>query len=253
MTDAISSSSTDESRQPKRAARDKDAPLRAELRRVTELAQRAMILAGAAVVVALLSPLWSPWLFNAVGGSDAGSARVLVIAVEQLRPALASSAPFDRQLALVRKMMAGDREVTRALDQLAPSAERGVPTADAVRRGFMAVANRVFVAEVLHVEPADRWVNKAMVIAASTVRPHDMARTFNIETSGPARATITIAAQRLGEDDLAGAIQAIESLPDTYRPLTEAWLVEARQRYEAARGWTTLEALIASRLGAPAR
>jgi hypothetical protein len=250
MSDAISPNA-DETSKTKRAARDKEAPLRVELSRVTELANRALLVAAAAVVVALLSPLWSPWLFKAVGGSDAGSARVLVIAVEQLRPALASSSPFDRQLALVRKMMAGDREVIRALDQLAPSAESGVPTAGVVRRGFMAAANRVFVAEVLHIEPDDRWVNKAMVIAASTVRPHDVARTFNIETSGPARTIIAIAAQRLADDDLSGAIQAVESLPHSYAPLTASWLAEARQREAAARGWAALEALVVSRLGTP--
>lgn len=248
MSDVISPSMA-EIGQPKKVARTKEAPLRAELTRVTQLAQRALMVAAAAVVVALLSPLWSPWLFNAVGGSDAGSARVLVIAVEQLRPALATSAPFDRQLALVRKMMAGDREVTRALDQLAPSAARGVPSADAVRRGFMVTANRVFVAEVLDIELDERWVNRAMVIAASTMRPHDVARTFNLGQSGPASAIISIAAQRLAEDDLAGAIRAVESLPHSYRAVTEPWLDEARQRYDATRGWATLETLIASRLG----
>ncbi len=232
----------------KRSARDKSAPLRAEIDSITELAKRAMIVAGAAVVVALLSPLWSPWLFSVVGGSDPGSARVLVIAVEQLRPAMNSSAPFERQVALVRKMMAGDREVIRALDQIQPAAARGVPTADAVRSGFMATANRVFVAEVLHIEPDQRWVNKAMVMAASAVRPHDVARTFNLNSMGPATSIITAAAQRLREDDLGGAIQAVETLPGTYEALTGPWLAEARQRYAATNGLATLEALVASRL-----
>jgi hypothetical protein len=118
----------------KRSPRDKSMPLRAEIASVTEMAKRAMIVAGAAVVVALLSPLWSPWLFSVVGGSDAGSARVLVIAVEQLRPAVNSSAPFERQLALVRKMMAGDRDVTRALDRVAGS--RPAPAVSGARRAY---------------------------------------------------------------------------------------------------------------------
>lgn len=237
----------------KSSVRDKGASLRAEIAGVTELARRAMIVAGAAVVVALLSPLWSPWLFSMVGGSDPGSARVLVIAVEQLRPAMNANAPFERQLALVRKMMAGDREVTRALDQLAPSAARGVPSADAVRSGFMAAANRVYVAEVLHINPDQRWVNKAMVVAASAVRPHDVARTLNLNSVGPATSVVTAASQRLAEDDLAGAIQAVETLPASYAALTGPWLAQARQRYAAVSGFAALEGLVMSRLPGSSR
>jgi len=236
----------------KRSTRDES--VRAEIAAVMEQAKRAMIVAGVAVVVAFLSPLWSPSLFNLVGGSDAGSARVLVVALEQLRPAVNSSSPFERQLALARRMMAGDREVTRALDQLAPSAARGVPSDGSIRSGFMAAANRVFVAEILHIEPDQRWVNKAMVFAASAVRPHDVARTFNLNSVGPAASVVTAAAQRLAENDLAGAIQAVEALPASYTSLTGPWLAEARQREAAVNGLATLENLVASRLpGSSAR
>lgn len=118
----------------------------------------------------------------------------------------------------------------------------------------MAAANRVFVAEILRVEPDQRWINKAMVFAASTVRPHDVARTFNLNSVGPATSVVTAAAQRLAENDLAGAIQAVETLPASYSPLTAPWLAEARQRDTAVNGLAALENLLASRLpGSAAR
>lgn len=235
------------------AKRTSLATLREDVVYLKNTIQLAVIGAGVAVMVAVTTPIWSPMVNDAFNrGSDPASARVLVLAVEQLR-ALSSSAPFEQQMALIRRMMAGDREVIQVLDRIEAAAPHGLPPSEQVRSEFVTVANQVFVAELFRIEPDERWINRAVVRVASAMRPHELARALELNSGGSAAALLAEAAHRLSENDLANAIRAMERLQGPYAAMAAPWLSKARARYEAIRGLEMLEALAVARLPAAYR
>jgi hypothetical protein len=193
------------------------------------------MIAGAAIVVAVTSPLWAPSLLGALGTTDPATARVLVLAVEQLRPALTSSAPFEHEITVARRIMADDREMIRALDELGAAAPIGVPTLDAIRGQFVTMANGIYAAELFKLEPNGRWVERAVVRVASVVRLHDLARALEVSAAGPASTLLAEAAHQLSSNDLAGAIALVQRLPEPYAPMARPWLNAAQTRLKVAR------------------
>lgn len=232
------------------AKRDRKDGLRAEVDQLKNTVNQTMIAAAIAIVAAVSTPAWAPYVSSALNDSDPTSARVLVMAVEQLRPALNSAAPFEQQMTLIRRMLADDREVMRVLEKIEAAAPYGVPSSEEIRSGFMTTANQVFVAELFRIQPDERWLNRALVRVASAMRPHDLARSLELNSVGPASALLAEAAHRLSQDDLPNAIRAMEHLHGSYAPLAAPWLAKARVRYEAGRAFEMLEALAATRLPA---
>lgn len=230
------------------AKRNKKDGLRADIDYLKNTVQLAVIGAGVAIMVAVTTPIWAPIINRALNDSDPASARVLVLAVEQLRPAISSAAPFEQQITLVRRMMADDREVIRVLEKIEAAAPHGVPSGEEIRSDFVSAANRIFVAELFRIQPDERWINRAVMAMASAMRPHDLARVLELNSGGPASALLAEAAHRLGENDLANAIRAMERLQGPYATLAAPWLAKARVRYEAGRALEMLEALAAARL-----
>jgi hypothetical protein len=222
--------------------------LRKEVERLKQLSNRAMAVSIVAGAIAVTSPLWSPPLVTALGGSDPATVRMFVLAVEQLKPALASSAPFERQITVVRRVMADDREVIRALDQIAAAAPVGVPTPDLLRGQFVSVANQIFAVELFGLEPDEKWINRTVVRVASAIRLHEMARALELTTASPASALLAEAAHRLASDDLAGAVKAMERLPAPYAPLAAPWLASAKTRLTAGRVLEMLDSLATARM-----
>lgn len=218
------------------------AALRGEVSRLQQTASRAIMIAGAAIVVAVTSPLWSPSLLGALGTTDPVTARVLVLAVEQLRPALTSSEPFVHEITVARRIMADDREMIRALDELGGAAPIGVPTLDAVRGQFVSMANGIYAAELFRLEANGRWVDRAVVRVASVVRLHDLAQALEVSTAGPASTLLAEAAHLLARNDLAGAIAVVQRLPDRYAPMARSWLAAAQTRYKVTRVLDMLDA-----------
>lgn len=211
------------------------AALREELTRTQQTASRAIIVAGVAILAAVTGPLWSSPLLGALGATDPATARVLVLAVEQLRPALTSSAPFEHEIMVARRIMADDREMSRALDELVAAAPVGVPTLDAVRGQFVTMANGIYAAELFKFEPNGRWVERAVVRVASVVRLHDLSKALEVNSVGPASAMLADAAHRLAQNDLAGAIAVVRGLPESYAPLARPWLNAAQARLKVTR------------------
>jgi hypothetical protein len=246
-TSAIGPGASDGATPASREKKDM-ASLRADIEHLKRTVNQAVIAAGAAILVAVSGPLWAPAVTAAFGGSDPGSARVLVLAVEQLRPAISSSAPFEAQIKLVRRMMGDDREVMRILEQIETAAPQGVPSLDALRAHFVRVANQIFVAELFRIESDERWLNRAVMSVASAIRPHDLSRGLDLNGLGPSAALLTEAAHRLGQDDLPGAIRVVEQLHGSHAAMASAWLANARLRDDASRGLSMLEALAAARL-----
>lgn len=238
-------SSEEQAEAPKR---DKKEALRSEIDYLKTTVRQAVIAGAVAIVLAVSTPIWAPTITAALNANDPASARVLVMAVEQLRPAISSSAPFEQQIALVRRMMADDREVMGVLERIEVAAPYGIPSSESVRSEFVALANQIFVVELFRVQPDERWINRALVRLASTIRPHDLAQALELSSVGPASALLAEAAHRVSQDDLGNAIRAIEHLPHPYAALASSWLVKAKIRYEAARALETLEALAAARL-----
>lgn len=209
--------------------------LREDLTKAQQTASRAIIVAGVAILAAVTGPLWSSSLLGAVGATDPATARVLVLAVEQLRPALTSSSPFEHEIMVARRIMSDDREMTRALDELLTAAPVGVPTLDAVRGQFVTMANGIYAAELFKFEPNGRWVERAVVRVASVVRLHDLAKALEVSTAGPASTMLADAAHKMAQNDLAGAIAVVQRLPEPYAPLTRSWLNAAQARLKVAR------------------
>jgi hypothetical protein len=101
----------------------------AALRPLRAAAYGALALSVVGVALAFTVPVWSPKVYG-----NADSARVLALAVAQLRPALASERPFVGELTTLRRIASGDTEVSQALEAIASESSAGCRRASSAWR-----------------------------------------------------------------------------------------------------------------------
>jgi hypothetical protein len=167
----------------------------------------------------------------------------LALAIGQLRDALRSSAPFQREMTALQAAVQEDRELRDVLAPLAQHASTGVPTADALRRDFSQVARRVASAGSGGDETG--WLGGVMRRLSNivTVRPVGEAAEGN-----DAGATVARAEARLEAGNLAGAVAALGGLQGPAAEAARPWLERARARLAAQRALSTLNARATARL-----
>lgn len=152
--------------------------------------------------------------------------QTLVVAVGQLREALADSKPFDEELGTVTAL-GGDkvREITAGI---APFAATGIPTVAELRKQFQQVASKIVKAGA-GPEGGD-WIDKALSQAANVV---SVRKVGPIEGSDAA-AVVSRAEDQLGAGNLQGAVDELAALTGAEAEAAQAWLTQARARLDSA-------------------
>ena len=157
--------------------------------------------------------------------------------VEMLLPHLARSAPFPRQLALARAMVAGDAEWQAALASLGAVSQHGAASPRQLRENFGSAATDAVLAEMGEQGRLARLLAATMRLGA---------RHVGGET--PALAATVAAEARLEEGDLVGADRALEGLAGPAAQALAPWRQDLARRLAADAAARELEALMLRRM-----
>jgi hypothetical protein len=152
-------------------------------------------------------------------------AEATILAVGQLRAALATSKPFAKQLAAVRAMVPGDTDMNAVLDQMQPFADSGVETAEDLSRDFARLAPTLVRSAVLG--DGHGWWRQALYHLESVIS----IRRVGADVPGDSTEAIVARAEaKLDEDDLQGAIGTLQALSGADADLASPWIHDAGHR-----------------------
>ena len=149
----------------------------------------------------------------------------LSIAAHGLETALTSGEPFEPTVAIVSELAQGDPVITGVVGTLEPLAAAGVPT-------YAALANQLGTIEQtltpVTTAPADDWLARTR---------ENLEGLVNLRTEGteavPGQNAVQGATKALLQQDLAGAVAALQPLADQGNAAAQAWVASARQRLDA--------------------
>ena len=162
----------------------------------------------------------------------------------QLRDWLRGTAPFAKELVAVRAFAAEDPEMADLLDRLEEHAGSGIPSLEALRRGFPEVARRVVAAG--RGEGENDWLGDILrrISDVVSVRP-----VGEVEGTDPG-AIVARAEVRLDEGNLAGALAELKALQGPAEKEADTWSKEAETRLDAEDAVAELTGRIAAALSA---
>lgn len=145
-----------------------------------------------------------------------------VVALGALRDAIARGAPFTRELNAVRAMLG---EAGGALAPFEKAAASGLPTVGDLRKRFTALAPK------LAHEPKSEggYLSRLMSNAGRLVE----VRPIGEAAGDSAGAVVARVETRLGNNDLAGALEEAAKLPAAAKAQAADWLADASRRREA--------------------
>jgi len=206
---------------------------------IATLTQRLDSLAGLETKVQELEPrvtALGDQVANMPRGVEQQRAAALIVAIGELRSALASDKGFTAELSALTDLTHND-EATRPrlkpmLDALAPFGESGVPTLSQLAAGFPAKEiARAGEAELGAEVSDDAWYKR---LWSGTV--HALSEVFTLRPVGPdvegdgTLARLARAEAKLGEGDLAGAVEEIRGLDGLAAETSAEWLSQAEAR-----------------------
>jgi len=172
------------------------------------------------------------------------AAAALALAAAGLQEAVVAGRAYAEELALLRRLAAGDAAIGGALDRLAAGAEQGVASESRLVADFPAVARAVVAAEQGAGQGDwfdDLWRSLGDLVS---VRPIG-------EVAGEsATARVARAEQRLAAGDLAAAVAELEGLQGAPAEAAAAWLAAARSRLETVAAAAALAREALARLAA---
>ena len=170
-------------------------------------------------------------------------AEAAILAVGQLRQALATSKPFAKQLAAVRAMVPGDVDMNAALDQMQPFADTGVETTDDLTRDFGRLAPTLVRSAV--VGDGQSWWRQALYHLESVIS----IRRVGADVPGDSTEAIVARAEaKLDEDDLQGAISTLQALTGADADLASPWIHDAGHRITVDNAESDLNRISVSRV-----
>jgi hypothetical protein len=166
-----------------------------------------------------------------------GHGEQLLLAIGQLRDAVARGDPYAAEFKTVQVVVAEDQAAGALLPPLAERAERGVATRDGLRASFAPVAAEV-VRAARRAESGEWWrpVLDALGIFVSA-RP-----VGEVQGDAPS-ALVARAEMRLAAGDLAGALETVTRLDGPSAAAAAGWLAEAQARLRVERALAELSAL----------
>lgn len=180
------------------------------------------------------------------GALAAAPVPALVVAIGQLREALAGPRPFAAELEALRSLAEDDAATSALAAAVAQRAATGVPTFDDLRVRFAAV-----IVATLTPEPGAEapWYRRALDRLSGLVVIRRVGDA--VEGDGP-EARLARAESRLAAGDLAGAVAQLEPLRDGAPEALVAWLDDALARLDADQARAALGARAAALAAAPA-
>jgi hypothetical protein len=211
----------------------------AEIEKVQqELAQRGV--AGGALAHRLDALEHRVQAQNVVARSSA----VQLLALLQLREAVDAAHPFAAEYAAFQELVAHDPELAAAARPLAEAAPRGVASPVALRQRLSDLADQITTVKA----PAakHKWWAEALDRLSALVT----IRHLGGSTKSGHEGAIDTAQADLAQDDLAGAVAAMDELTGANAEAAQPWLRMARQRLAAQTALTRLQELLTARLGA---
>ncbi|MBI4183039.1 MAG: uroporphyrinogen-III synthase [Proteobacteria bacterium] len=174
----------------------------------------------------------------------AGHETALVLALSQLRQAIARGDPYKGRLDAALALAGERAEIGDRLGPLAEGAGRGIATLDALRARFEAPAREAVRAGLKGEGPGKGLVDAALDRLASVVT---VRRVGEVPGEG-AEAIVARAEARLAQRDLTAAVAEVERLSGSAGGAFAGWLAEARRRLAAERALDEAEAaLVAAR------
>lgn len=145
--------------------------------------------------------------------------------------AIAAGQPFAEPLG----RLAGMPDVTIPAG-LTAAAESGVPSLPALRDSFPEAAHAAIRASIV-AAAGDGMADRALAL----VRSQFATRSLTPEEGNSPNAIVSRMGDRLGDDDLAGALAESEALPSEAQAAMGDWLTQARLRVDANAGLTELQ------------
>ena len=171
------------------------------------------------------------------GGGQTARAQVIVLAVANLRQAVAMDEPFEKPLEALSALYGDDPDIESAILVLSNSSVAGIPTLATLRERFDGLAGKIVQASKTLEETG--WIERATNRIMSLVtwrRVGDGA-----EASSP-DAIVAGAEARLRAGDLKGAVNALKGLSSHAKAAKAAatWMNDAKARVFAERAIATL-------------
>lgn len=167
--------------------------------------------------------------------ADTPRGQALILAIDQLRSILMTSAPYAERLDTVESMADGDAAVLEQVAVLRPMADTGVPTLEALRIAFAEQAGGVVRAGMLSDE-AD-WLDQTLDRLLSLVNFRRTADNLGGEGVG---AVVARAESSLAGGDLITAVDTLRGLDGAALQSAEPWLSRAQARLDADAAATAL-------------
>ncbi|CAK0744312.1 hypothetical protein CCP3SC1AL1_1290007 [Gammaproteobacteria bacterium] len=143
----------------------------------------------------------------------------LALVLLQLRTAIQGHFPFEREVALARLVGQGKKDISEALDVLAPHATTGVATVAELRDSFGMILLPKLQSLLEGEQTWGEWARGWMATTiASGLKPT------------PRQQQVISATDRLTEDDLSGAVEEISKMDGPAATMVARWLQEANAR-----------------------
>jgi uroporphyrinogen-III synthase len=171
--------------------------------------------------------------------SDRAAAKrhdALLLGVGQLRETMARGASYAPELAALQAIAGSDPAFAPPLTALAAHAERGVKTRAQLREEYERILPAIL--RAAGGEPASSWWQAPFDRLSNLVSVRKIG-----DVAGDTPDAVAARAEfRLSEDDLAGAVTAIERLGGPPAEAARAWLLDARARLAVERALASLSA-----------
>jgi uroporphyrinogen-III synthase len=169
-------------------------------------------------------------------GNDQQRAVALIVAVGELRSALAGDKSFAAELSTLRDLTQNDETLRPRLkpviDSIAPMAEGGVPTLSQLAAGFPTTEiARAGEAELAGEVTDDNWLKRFWRGLG-----HSNSEVITVRPTGPdvegddTLARLARAEAKLGEGDLSGAVAEVRALTGLAAETAAEWLAQAEAR-----------------------
>jgi hypothetical protein len=171
------------------------------------------------------------------GGGQSGRALAIVLAVANLRQAVAMDEPFEKHLEALSALYGDDPDIKSAILVLSKSSVAGIPTLATLRERFDGLAGKIVQASKILEETG--WIERTTNRIMSLVTWRQVGD--GAEASSP-DAIVASAEARLRAGDLKGAVNALKGLSSHAKAAKAAatWMNDAQARVFAERAIATL-------------
>ncbi|MDH5748359.1 MAG: mitofilin family membrane protein [Rhodospirillales bacterium] len=163
------------------------------------------------------------------------TAPATVLAVGQLRETLRTNAPYAKDLASLKAVAGGKKDVLAAIKDLEPYANTGVTTVAELRQKFRRTALRI--ARASGLVEGDGWLENTVNRLSSMVtvrRVSGSGKEVDVDT------ILLAAEQALEKEDLEKAVAELGRLSGLPADAAEEWLRDSRPRLQVVRALSAL-------------